>query len=281
MPFARKSKPLPLPDGVTETWSAEENLVVVHLPFAADGVDASLVADELTDAVVATVQAVQAGEFGHSIPDGVTGAGARIQIETGTTPLGPLAQHNVEILTERLGKSIPLSVHTSEPAPAPVKVKTSTKKKKAAAAAIVAAADAADADASETETAADEIAPSIEAAPGLVAAPFIWDEELSGLRAEIIYLGAVDSDAQTQVDVRRLVELTIASLASPDVQALVPTDAPQGYPMWLTVVVNDDATGPLTEQMFEDGEEQFEGTRVDFVPMTEPRATVQEMLAKR
>lgn len=259
MPFSRKPAAAALPPGVTEVWAAEENSVVVHLPFDSSSRDASLVADTLSDAIVAVVRAVQAGEFGHSIPEGTSGAGVQIQVDA-TTPLGPLAQRNVEILQERLGRSIPLSV-VEQPLPVVVE-----------------------------EEPAPATAPAAPAAPvvrgpepseGLVPAVFVWDEENERLRTEIVLLGETGADAQTQVDLRRLVELTIASLASPSVRALVPADAPSDYAVWVTVVVNEDAAGPLTEKMFTDGEEQFEDTRVDFVAMTEPRATVEEMLAGR
>lgn len=259
MPFSRKPAAAALPPGVTEVWSAEENCVVVHLPFDSSSRDASLVADTLSDAIVAVVRAVQAGEFGHSIPEGTSGAGVRIQVDA-TTPLGPLAQRNVEILQERLGRSIPLSV-VEQPLPVVVEEEPA---------------------AASTPTApAAPVVRGPEPSEGLVPSVFVWDEENERLRTEIVLLGETGADAQTQVDLRRLVELTIASLASPSVRALVPADAPSDYAVWVTVVVNEDAAGPLTEKMFTDGEEQFEDTRVDFVAMTEPRTTVEEMLAGR
>lgn len=259
MPFSRKPAAAALPPGVTEVWAPEENSVVVHLPFDSSSRDASLVADTLSDAIVAVVRAVQAGEFGHSIPEGTSGAGVQIQVDA-TTPLGPLAQRNVEILQERLGRSIPLSV-VEQPLPVVVEEEP--------AAATAPAAPAA------------PVVRGPEPSEGLVPSVFVWDEENERLRTEIVLLGETGADAQTQVDLRRLVELTIASLASPSVRALVPADAPSDYAVWVTVVVNEDAAGPLTEKMFTDGEEQFEDTRVDFVAMTEPRATVEEMLAGR
>lgn len=258
MPFSRKPSVAALPAGVTEVWAAEENSVVVHLPFDSGSPDASLVADTLSDAIVAVVRSVQAGEFGHSIPEGTSGAGVRIQVDA-TTPLGPLAKRNVEILQERLGRSIPLSVVET---PLPVVVEEEP----------AAAAPA---------TPAAPVVRGPEPSEGLVPAVFVWDEENGRLRTEIVLLGETGSDAQTQVDLRRLVELTIASLATPSVREAIPTDAPEDYAVWITVVVNEDAAGPLTEKMFTDGEEQFEDTRVDFVAMTEPRETVEEMLAGR
>lgn len=261
MPFSRKPAAAALPPGVTEVWAAEENSVVVHLPFDSSSPDASLVADTLSDAIVAVVRAVQAGDFGHSIPEGTSGAGVQIQVDA-TTPLGPLAKRNVEILQERLGRSIPLSV-VEQPLPVVVEEEPA----KAAPKAVTA-----------------PVAPVVrgpEPSEGLVPAVFVWDEENERLRTEIVLLGETGADAQTQVDLRRLVELTIASLASPSVRETVPADAPSDYAVWVTVVVNEDAAGPLTEKMFTDGEEQFEDTRVDFVAMTEPRETVEEMIAGR
>lgn len=257
MPFSRKPSVAALPAGVTEVWAAEENSVVVHLPFDSSSPDASLVADTLSDAIVAVVRSVQEGEFGHSIPEGVSGAGVRIEVDT-TTPLGPLAKRNVEILQERLGRSIPLSVVE---APLPV-----VEEEPAAAA---------------PATPAAPVVRRPEPSEGLAPAVFVWDEENGRLRTEIVLLRETGSDAQTQVDLRRLVELTIASLATPSVRETIPADAPEDHAVWITVVVNEDAAGPLTEKMFTDGEEQFEDTRVDFVAMTEPRETVEEMLAGR
>jgi len=261
MPFSRKPAVTALPPGVTEVWDAEGNSVVVHLPFDSSSPDASLVADTLSDAIVAVVRSVQAGDFGHSIPEGTSGAGVRIQVDA-TTPLGPLAKRNVEILQERLGRSIPLSVVET---PLPVVVE----EEPAAAAAVTPAVPA------------KPVVRGPEPSEGLVPGVFVWDGENSRLRTEIVVLGETGADAQTQVDLRRLVELTIASLATPAVRELIPADAPEDYAVWITVVVNDDAAGPLTEKMFTDGEEQFEDTRVDFVAMTESRETVVEMLAGR
>lgn len=293
MPFSRKQPAASIPEGVTETWSAEENSVVIHVPINAALPDTSLVADQLSERVIATVGAVQAGLFGHCIPDDATGAGVRIQVETGTTPLPPLAEHGVEILREHLGQSIPLSVVTEKPAPAAKAPKGKRKKagQGGAAAGAATGSSSATADAvteeAEDETPEAEVKPAapvvVEPAPtpGLAPAAYTWDSENERLRAEILYLGAPDADAQTQVDVRTLVELTIAALASPETRAQIPAEAPAGHPVWLTVVVNEDAVGPLTEKMFEDGEDQFEGTRVDFVVMTEPREVVVGMLAAR
>jgi len=48
----------------------------------------------------------------------------------------------------------------------------------------------------------------------------------------------------------------------------------------LTVAVNEEAAGPKTRARLEQGEDQFEGTRVDFVVILEPRAAIEEMLAE-
>lgn len=297
MPFSRKVRAASIPEGVTETWSETENSVVVHIPIDASYPDTSVTADRLSELVIATVGAVQAGLFGHCIPDGATGAGVRIQVDTGTTPLPPLAEHGVEILREHLGQSIPLSVVTEKPAPAAKAPKGKRKKAGQPAATATAvslakpdAADAAgtldvsDEDDDELDEIAEDTTPVVvepATTPGLEPAAYTWDSENDRLRAEIVYLGAAGADAQTQVDVRTLVELTIAALAAPATRAQVPAEAPAGHPVWLTVVVNEDSVGPLTEKMLEDGEDQFEGTRVDFVVMTEPREVVVGMLAGR
>ena len=273
MPFSRRPEPVPIPDGVTERWSDDENSVVVTLPFDASGRDASVTADQLSESVVATVNAVQAGEFGHSIPAGATNAGVRIEIHTGVVPLGPLAQRRVEILQERLGVSIPLEVRTDEAPPAPEVVEPEVVEPAAGSTGAAAA--------TPTAPLTKAVPPAPEATPGLVAAPYVWDDENERLRAEIVYLGAAGADAQTQVDLQRLVELTVAALASPETRALVPADASAEHPIWLTVAVNEDAVGPLTEQLFEVGEDQFDGTRVDFAAVTEPRDAIVEMLAQR
>lgn len=275
MPFSRRPEPVPIPDGVTERWSEEENSVVVTLPFDASGRDASATADSLSESVVATVNAVQAGEFGHSIPAGATNAGVRIEIHTGVVPLGPLALRRVEILQERLGVSIPLAVTTDEAPPAPEVVEPE------AAAPDVLPAGAVSSGVPAAVPLTKAAPPAPEPAPGLVAAPYVWDDENERLRAEIVYLGEAGADAQTQVDLQRLVELTVAALAAPQTRALVPSDASTEHPIWLTVAVNEDAVGPLTEQLFEVGEDQFDGTRVDFAAVTEPRQTIVEMLAQR
>ncbi|SDD62534.1 hypothetical protein SAMN05216410_3590 [Sanguibacter gelidistatuariae] len=293
MPFSRKVRAAYIPEGVTETWSAEENSVVVHVPIDASSPDTSVTADRLSELVIATVGAVQAGLFGHSIPDGASGAGVRIQVDTGTDPLPPLAEHGVEILREHLGQSIPLSVVTAKPAPVAKAPKGKRKKAgQAAGTPATAGVSLAKDEATSSDDSDDELdeeatvvaPPAVvepPARPGLEPAAYTWDSENERLRAEIVYLGAADSDAQTQVDVRTLVEITIAALASPATRAQIPAEAPASHPVWLTVVVNEDAVGPLTEKMFENGEDQFEGTRVDFVVVTEPREVVVGMLAGR
>ena len=270
MPFSRRPEPVQIPEGVTERWSAEDNSVVVTLPFDASGRDASATADSLSEAVVATVNAVQAGEFGHSLPDGATNAGVRIEIHTGVVPLGPLAQRRVEILQERLGVSIPLEVRTDEAPAAPEVVEPAVEDVSPEPAVDLAKAPV-----------APPLPAVLEPSAGLVAAPYVWDDENERLRAEIVYLGETGADGQTQVDLQRLVELTVAALAAPQTRALVPVDASAEHPIWLTVAVNEDAVGPLTEQLFEVGEDQFDGTRVDFAAVTEPRETIVEMLAQR
>ena len=287
MPFSRKARAAYIPEGVTETWSAEENCVVVHVPINASTPDASVIADRISELVIASVGAVQAGLFGHCIPDGAQGAGVRIQVDTGTNPLPPLAEHSVEILREHLGQSIPLSVVTTKPVPAARAPKVNKgKRKKAGAGAGGATAatgstttgstpgagptaavsldktDPADPDEDEVDELDDMdddlaeddavVAPPAVVEPparyGLLPADYVWDAENERLRAEIVYLGGAGADAQTQVDVRTLVELTIAALAAPATRAQIPDDAPASHPVWLTVVVNEDAVGPLTEK---------------------------------
>ena len=272
MPFSRRPVPVPIPDGVTERWSDDENSVVVTLPFDASGRNASVTADQLSESVVATVNAVQAGEFGHSIPAGATNAGVRIEIHTGIVPLGPLALRRVEILQERLGVSIPLEVRTDEAPPEPEVVEPEV---------VEPATGSAGAAVTTPSVPLTKAPPVPEPTPGLVAAPYVWDDENERLRAEIVYLGATGADAQTQVDLQRLVELTVAALASPETRALVPAGAAAEHPIWLTVAVNEDAVGPLSEELFEVGEDQFDGTRVDFAAVTEPRDTIVEMLSQR
>ena len=53
MPFSRKQRAVSIPEGVTETWSEQENAVVIHVPINASVPDTSLVADELSERVIA------------------------------------------------------------------------------------------------------------------------------------------------------------------------------------------------------------------------------------
>lgn len=283
--FRRKPQVPSLPAGISESWDAQAKQVVVHIPLDATGKDSSVIADTLSDSVIATVQAVQAGEFGHTIPEGVTGATVRVQVDTGTTALGELPNRTLDILRERVGKSMEITVHT-EPLPEGTIVDVETPdasmipqisrtgpngEKLGLWASLKAAAE-------EQAAQVQAQQPALTPTEGLDPAFFTWDEENNALRAEIVLLAKENADRQTQTDINHLVEQTIASLGAPDTKALIP-EGNKDYGIWLTVAVNDDAVGPLTRKKLEQGEDQFAGTRVDFVVMIEPRAAIEEMLA--
>lgn len=283
--FRRKPQVPSLPAGISESWDAQAKQVVVHIPLDATGKDSSVIADTLSDSVIATVQAVQAGEFGHTIPEGVTGATVRVQVDTGTTALGELPNRTLDILRERVGKSMEITVHT-EPLPEGTIVEEETPnesmipqisrtgpngEKLGLWASLKAAAE-------EQAAQVQAQQPALTPTEGLDPAFFTWDEENNALRAEIVLLAKENADRQTQTDINHLVEQTIASLGAPDTKALIP-EGNKDYGIWLTVAVNDDAVGPLTRKKLEQGEDQFAGTRVDFVVMIEPRAAIEEMLA--
>lgn len=285
--FRRKPQAHAVPEGVTETWSPEDKKVIVTIPFDATGRDASETADSLSNSVIATVNAVQAGEFGHSIPEGVSGATVMVQVYTGITPLGELPKQTLEILRERVGKAMEISVLT-DPAPEGTEVPAAD----AASAPIIPSVPrvgpngeklglwaslkaAAEEQAAQVQAAQ---APALEPRADLEPAFFTWDSENTALRADIVLLGQAGADAQTKVDVNHLVEQTMASLTAPSTLELIP-EGTTGYGIWLTVAVNEDAAGPLTRKKLEQGEEQFEGTRVDFVVMIEPREEIEKMLA--
>ncbi|XBH20543.1 hypothetical protein V5R04_09875 [Jonesiaceae bacterium BS-20] len=283
--FRRKPQVSSLPADISESWDAQAKQIVVHIPLDATGKDSSVIADTLSDSVIATVQAVQAGEFGHTIPEGVTGATVRVQVDTGTTALGELPNRTLDILRERVGKSMEITVHT-EPLPEGTIVEEETPnesmipqiprtgangEKLGLWASLKAAAE-------EQAAQVQAQQPALTPTEGLDPAFFTWDEENNALRAEIVLLAKENADRQTQTDINHLVEQTIASLGAPDTKALIP-EGNKDYGIWLTVAVNDDAVGPLTRKKLEQGEDQFAGTRVDFVVMIEPRAAIEEMLA--
>lgn len=283
--FRRKPQVPPLPQGVSESWDAQARQVVVNIPLDASGKDASAIADTLSDSVIATVQAVQSGEFGHTIPEGTTGATVRVQVHTGTTPLGEIPSQTLEILRERVGKSMEIVVHTdplpegtivADDAPeapfVPQIQRTGPNGEKLGLWASLKAA------AEEQAAQVQAQQPALTPTEGLDPAYFTWDEENNALRAEVVLLAKENQDRQTQTDVNFLVEQTIASLGAPDTKALIP-EGNTDYGIWLTVAINDDAVGPLTRKKLEQGEDQFAGTRIDFVVMIEPRAAIEEMIA--
>lgn len=291
--FSRKKRGPEMPEGVTESWNDDEKAVVVSIPFDARGLPTE-VADRLSDDVIGTVGAVQAGEFGYSIPEGVTGAKVRVEINTGATPLGEVPLKTVEILRERLGKSMDLTVTTDPAAIAKAEADAAEAAAKKAAApgmpdlprydengkklSLWQSMKLAAEQAAEQQTAAiAAAAPMIEPRADLEPAEYYWDDAEGILRADIVLLGEEDADSQTAVDVNYLVEATLANLGLPETQSLVP-EGNTDYEIGLTVAVNDDAVGPITRGKLREGEEQFEGTRVDFVVMFEPREIIEAMI---
>lgn len=283
--FRRKPAGPALPEEVFETWSAENKQVLVTIPFDATGRDTSVTSDKLSDAVIATVNAIQNGEFGHCIPEGTTGATVAVQVHTGSTPLGPMPTRTLEILREQVGKAMEITVQT-DPAPeglikeddgpaapiVPQIPRTGPDGEKLGLwASLKAAADQQSVQVQESLT---PLAPRTDLAPAF----FSWDEENNALRADVVLLAEADSDRQTQADVSFLVEQTIASLGAPSTLELIPAGNTE-YGIWLTVAINEDAAGPLTRKKLEQGEDQFDGTRIDFVVMIEPREVIEEMLA--
>lgn len=280
MSFFRRKTTAQVPENVTESWSPQDNAVVLTVPFNGADREAVTAADRLTNTIVQTVNAVQAGHVGDSIPEGTTDAQVKIVVDCGTTSITPLGQQAVDILRERLGKSMPLEV-LSAPAPQvdeaavslPEIPRTGPDGKKLGLWDSLKAA-------AEHQAQAQAAASGTTSAPraDLVAPHFTWDTENSALRADIVILGEAGADAQTRTDVAYLVEQTLASLGTPDVQALVP-EGTANHEIWLTVAVNDDAAGTLTRRKLDEGEKQFENTRVDFVVMIEPREEIEKMLA--
>ncbi len=292
--FSRKRRGPALPEGVTEAWSEKDAAVVVSIPFDARGIPGE-VADRLSDDVIATISAIQNGEFGYSIPEGFTGARVRVEVNTGATPLTEVPLHTIEILRERLGQSMELEVVTDPEAIARAKAEAeAAAAQKAAAPGMrdlprydengkklslwesmkLAAEQAADAQTAAVAAAAPKIEPRADLEP----AQFVWSDEDNALRADIVLLGEEHADSQTAVDINYLVESTLATLGTEEVTSQIPSGNTD-YEIWLTVAVNDDAVGPLTRGKLREGEEQFEGTRVDFVVMYETREMIEDMLA--
>ncbi|GAA2232444.1 hypothetical protein GCM10010401_00210 [Rarobacter faecitabidus] len=110
------SRSRPVDPNWHESWDAATHRVLLHVPFAPASPATSDTAEELSQAIVHAVRAVQAGDVGSSIPDGVTEATVAILVEPERRGLGDLERHTVDILRESLGSSIPLEVaETSVP----------------------------------------------------------------------------------------------------------------------------------------------------------------------
>ncbi|WP_435300469.1 hypothetical protein [Timonella sp. A28] len=291
--FRRKQTVSAIPAGVTEYWSDEDTSVVVSIPFDASGRDESHVADDLSNAVIATIGGIQSGDFGHCIPEGVSGARVKVEVNTGGTVLGPLSLHTLDILRERLGKSMSIDVKTDPQAvEAAEKAREEEAKKPTPGMPELPKYDAdgkklsiwqsmklaAEQQAQAANTASDSAA-SVSPREDLSPAVFTWNETDGALRADIVVLGEAGADAQTQADVSHLVERTLGSLNAAETLAVVP-DGASGYDIQLTVAVNEDAAGPLTLAKLEQGENQFAGTRVDFVVIVDSRSAIEEMIAE-
>lgn len=296
MGLFRKKKTAEVPQGTTEYWSQDDQAVVVSIPFDASNGLPSEVADRLSNDVIATVGAVQRGEFGHSIPAGVTGAKVKIEVNTGATVLGEVPLHTIEILRESLGKSMEISVETDPEAVEAARVAKEEKSSSGSTAmpelpkygpngeklsiwqAMKLAAEqqaAAQQEGVAAPAQTEKLAPRADLEPAV----FTWNETDGALRADIVILGEDGADAQTEADVAHLVSATLGSLSAPATLAVVPEGAGT-YDIQLTVAVNEEAAGTRTRARLEQGEDQFEGTRVDFVVMIEPRSAIEEMLAE-
>jgi|GEM_PF-2959897 len=302
--FSKKPRGPVVPEGVTERWSQEDQAVIVTLPFDQGRALPSEVADRLSNELIATINAVQGGEFGHSIPEDVTSAKVSIEVNTGAKVLGEIPMHTVEILRERLGKSMDISVVTDPDAIAAAEEEAALE-----------AASAANRPRTQigaggtpeipkfgpdgkklkfsermrmmTEMMMEQqqnlngvlngIPDAVDPTEGLTATEFVWNPEDNSLDADVVFLGEPDSDAQTAADINDIVEKTIASLGTPEVKALIP-EGNTSYGITLTVAVNEDAAGPATKAKLEQGEKQFAGTRVEFISIIDPRADIEAMV---
>lgn len=193
-------------------------------------------ADELTQRIIATVNAVQAGEFGQSIPDGVQGATVTLVVDCGDTAITPLATQAIEVLRERLGKSMPIMVQsnpdaartgahgdTSAAVSLPTVPRTGPDGKK------LGLWDSLKAAAEEQARAQSAAAGSPRAPRDTLTLPtYTWNDNATELQADIIVLGDAGDDEQTRTDVSYLVEQSLAALATPEVTSPVPAGT-EGY----------------------------------------------------
>ncbi len=285
MSFFRRKPATHAPADVTERWSEQDTSVHLHIPFNGADREPAKTADELTQRIIATVNAVQAGEFGQSIPDGVQGATVTLVVDCGDTAITPLATQAIEVLRERLGKSMPIMVQsnpdaartgahgdTSTAVSLPTVPRTGPDGKK------LGLWDSLKAAAEEQARAQSAAAGSPRAPRDTLTLPtYTWNDNTTELQADIIVLGDAGDDEQTRTDVSYLVEQSLAALATPEVTSLVPAGT-EGYGIRLTVTVNDDAAGDRTRQKLDEGKNQFANTRVIFDVTIASREDVKALL---
>ncbi|WP_100349964.1 hypothetical protein [Luteimicrobium subarcticum] len=114
-PFARREAATelpPVPDDVTETWRASTNEVVLRASLDEAADEDRETAEALSDLVLGVVRGVQEGAFGHSMPEGASGASVRLEVALCDDDFGPYTRHEAEDLTGRLQGVAPLGVVT-------------------------------------------------------------------------------------------------------------------------------------------------------------------------
>lgn len=112
------SRSRPQPASWHETWDEGTSRVILHITFDTTLPDNGDSADALSKAILRAIEGVKAREVGSSIPDGVDQATVAIVVEPTHRDLGPLEQHTLDILIERLGSSIPVEVADGAAPPA-------------------------------------------------------------------------------------------------------------------------------------------------------------------
>lgn len=222
--FDRRPATVTLPDLASESWDGDDHVVVVHVSHDTLRPEDHETADRLTEAIVAVVNAIQAGVVGESIPEGTKNAGVRIQIEPSHRHLGPLEERTLEIFSERLGASIPISD--------------------------IEGANPPEADDDPQED------------PKLAKPEFVWDAAHSVLTTTVA-LPLTNPDARTARVARTFLDAALEGLANPENQALIPAEQADSAQFAITMVIHKRSVrGPATAAFVTRATERFAKTRV-------------------
>ncbi len=223
--FSRRPATAALPELASESWDSEGHVVIVHLVHDTLRPEDHESADRLTTGIVAVVTAIQAGVVAESIPEGTQNAGVRLQIEPSDRHLGPLEERTVEIFSERLGTSIPITVTDGANPP--------------------------------------DVEDDPEEDPKIADPVFSWDPSEAAL-STTVKLPLTSPQTRTARVARAALDAALTGIAKPGNRDLIPGDLAGSARYSVSIVIHPRSDlGPATAAIIDRATERLSGTRVD------------------